>query len=72
MPESVVESVSEWVEVRDDNGALLFYYSPVREIIRIKERGLTSEVDLIQQRRRWFDGRLEANSLPQSLDAKEH
>jgi hypothetical protein len=53
MPSSAV--VSEWIEVRDANGRVLFLYSPLREVIQIKERGLTSEIKLSEHRMEWFE-----------------
>lgn len=50
MVQSVKNPSSEWLEVRDGNGRLLFLYSPLRDLIRIKQRNLTTDVDLRTQR----------------------
>lgn len=46
-------SGTEWAEIRDANGFLLFELSLVEDVIRIKKRGLTTDVDIrIEKRRR--------------------
>lgn len=35
-----------WVEVRDDNGKLLFKYNPIKNLIEIVQRGRYTLIDL--------------------------
>ncbi|MBW3636069.1 MAG: hypothetical protein KY445_06335 [Armatimonadetes bacterium] len=41
-----MKSKSEWIEKRDVNGRLLFFYSPLRDVIRLKNRDTETEIDL--------------------------
>jgi hypothetical protein len=41
---------TEWAEIRDANGFLLFELSLVDDVVRIKNRGLTTSVDIRAER----------------------
>jgi hypothetical protein len=48
------EPKSEWIEKRDVNGHLMFLYSPARDVIRFRRRGIETEVNLIDLKREGY------------------
>ncbi|HEX9996021.1 MAG TPA: hypothetical protein VGB45_02675 [Abditibacterium sp.] len=63
------EGSSEWAEIRDANGFFLFELSLVDDVIRIKNRGLTTIVDIRAEKSQRLRELLNRKCLPLSHNA---